>query len=154
MHNAPEHSLIDPPTFRRKNALTASGRRPARPWRRSAPLKSPVRQYALRSYLIKSGGFSLRGRVKFGSVYGGNAESRTKDTRPGPVRGGWMTITRLDPIDLTRLYHIHGMSHKGHYATSNVTAKGRASSLAHSFPKAGPRRDAQRLLPGPGQYGA
>ncbi len=44
-------------------------------------------QYALPSHLIKkSGGFSLRGRVRFGSVYGGGAESRAKDTRPGPVR--------------------------------------------------------------------
>lgn len=43
-------------------------------------------QYALPSNLIKrGGGFSLRGRVRFGSLYGDNAESRTKDTRPGPV---------------------------------------------------------------------
>ena len=43
-------------------------------------------EYALPSNLIKrGGGFSLRGRVRFGSLYGGNAGSRTKDTRPGPV---------------------------------------------------------------------
>lgn len=48
-------------------------------------------QYALKSCLIKpGGGLSLRGRVKFNSVYGGNAESRTKETRPGPVRRGQM----------------------------------------------------------------
>lgn len=48
-------------------------------------------QYALPSDLIKrGGGFSLRGRVRFGSVYGDNADSRTKDTRPGPVRSGWI----------------------------------------------------------------
>lgn len=35
-----------------------------------------------------------------------------------------------------------------------MTAKGRASCPAHSFPKAGPRRDAQRLQPGPGHYTA
>ena len=53
------------------------------------------------------------------------------------------------------MYMIHDTYIQGHYATANATAKGgRASSPAHSFPKAGPRQNPQRLQPGPGHYTA
>lgn len=60
----------------------------------------------------------------------------------------------MDPYrrtDAFNCFQSHA-SPKGHYATCNATAKDRASAPAHSFPKAGPRRDPHRLQRGPGHY--